>query len=229
MPPRCTLFPYTTLFRSRVVGRSTPVRLAERPASALKRLLLPAPVGPSRRTRSGASSVAARTRRWPVTWSRSCVARSRAAAVVDRKSTRLNSSHVEISYAAEMYTLSLHDALPISRRRSEHAGPAGRTPGERVEEAALAGPGRAQQEDEERGVERGGPDAQMARDMVAELRRPFAGRGGRRSEEHTSELQSRRDLVCRRDVHSFPTRRSSDLASSVGARRSGWPNARRAR
>src|SRR5438874_855691 len=41
-----------------------------------------------------------------------------------------------------------------------------------------------------------------------------------RSEEHTSELQSRRDLVCRlllersgtpRHLHSFPTRRSSDL------------------
>src|ERR1039458_4568466 len=42
-----------------------------------------------------------------------------------------------------------------------------------------------------------------------------------RSEEHTSELQSLRHLVCRlllercgdhRDLHSFPTRRSSDLA-----------------
>src|SRR5690554_2799952 len=41
-----------------------------------------------------------------------------------------------------------------------------------------------------------------------------------RSEEHTSELQSRPHLVCRllleryaanRDLHSFPTRRSSDL------------------
>src|SRR5205814_2381239 len=41
-----------------------------------------------------------------------------------------------------------------------------------------------------------------------------------RSEEHTSELQSLRHLVCRlllekyvyhRDLHSFPTRRSSDL------------------
>src|SRR5204863_161760 len=40
----------------------------------------------------------------------------------DRKSTRLNSSHVEISYAVfclnqpattQIYTLSLHDALPI--------------------------------------------------------------------------------------------------------------------
>src|SRR5690606_37465538 len=40
-----------------------------------------------------------------------------------------------------------------------------------------------------------------------------------RSEEHTSELQSRENLVCRlllethaqRALHSFPTRRSSDL------------------
>src|SRR5689334_3971098 len=34
-----------------------------------------------------------------------------------------------------------------------------------------------------------------------------------RSEEHTSELQSQFHLVCRRDPHPFPTRRSSDLAS----------------
>src|SRR5437773_127825 len=32
-----------------------------------------------------------------------------------------------------------------------------------------------------------------------------------RSEEHTSELQSHHDLVCRCRLHSFPTRRSSDL------------------
>src|SRR5437868_5312144 len=33
----------------------------------------------------------------------------------DRKSTRLNSSHVSISYAVpQLYTFSLHDALPIS-------------------------------------------------------------------------------------------------------------------
>src|SRR5947209_6099003 len=35
-----------------------------------------------------------------------------------------------------------------------------------------------------------------------------------RSEEHTSELQSRQYLVCR-DLHFFPTRRSSDLAGEV--------------
>src|SRR6266496_6560306 len=53
----------------------------------------------------------------------------------------------------EIYTLSLHDALPISR-----LGP------------------------------RSQPDTDPARE------RP---RTGERSEEHTSELQSRRDLVCR--------------------------------
>src|SRR5438874_2558431 len=51
-----------------------------------------------------------------------------------------------------------------------------------------------------------------------------------RSEEHTSELQSRRDLVCRLlleldrgppHLHSFPTRRSSDLLRSTGCCRYG--------
>src|SRR5437868_5634703 len=53
------------------------------------------------------------------------------------------------------------------------------------------------------------------------IRLPNRGRP-ERSEEHTSELQSRFDLVCRllleapathSDLHSFPTRRSSDLES----------------
>src|ERR1039458_3776410 len=57
--------------------------------------------------------------------------------------------------------------------------------------------------------------------LSSELFSLFRGRRGRgRSEEHTSELQSLRHLVCRlllercgahRDLHSFPTRRSSDL------------------
>src|SRR6201989_3727625 len=55
----------------------------------------------------------------------------------------------------EIYTLSLHDALPISRRRT-----AGR-------HGAAASPP------------------------------PVHASMARRSEEHTSELQSRRDLVCR--------------------------------
>src|ERR1035441_650095 len=47
---------------------------------------------------------------------RGVVRDSQGPAVRDRKSTRLNSSHLGISYAvyAELSTLSLHDALPIS-------------------------------------------------------------------------------------------------------------------
>src|SRR6266487_3892967 len=95
-PPRSTLFPYTTLFRSRP------------PASSA----------------------------WP--GSTACPSTS-CCPTRDRKSTRLNSSHPSISYAVfclkkkntilffffndtattEIYTLSLHDALPISAARLE--------------------------------------------------------------------------------------------------------------
>src|SRR3712207_7166638 len=77
----------------------------------------------------------------------------------------------------EIYTLSLHDALPISRlrRRARLA-------------AARAGP-------------RPGHDARR-RLPGAAAERPEAAAGLRhgqpaRSEEHTSELQSRQYLVCR--------------------------------
>src|SRR5215211_712043 len=91
----------------------------------------------------------------------------------DRKSTRLNSSHTVI------YTLSLHDALPISPPTC---------------------PNRLQ----------GRLSRPVAIGVLVEPR--FHQRlqlHGRRSEEHTSELQSHRDL------HSFPTRRSSDLAADM--------------
>src|SRR2546422_8466170 len=70
----------------------------------------------------------------------------------------------------EIYTLSLHDALPISRRRRVRGRRAARPrPGAR---AAAGDPG---------GADRG--------------RRGHRAR--ERSEEHTSELQSRLHLVCR--------------------------------
>src|SRR3990172_4001382 len=83
-PPRSTLFPYTTLFRSaaRVVAEEHEPALVEVLQQNDPRGRIP----------------------------------------VDRKSTRLNSSHRYLSYAAfffndpattEIYTLSLHDALPI--------------------------------------------------------------------------------------------------------------------
>src|SRR5699024_1614097 len=53
---------------------------------------------------------------------------------------------------------------------------------------------------------------------------------GVRSEEHTSELQSRFDLVCRLYVVLFPTRRSSDLVRSgflmINCRRNMYGKAR---
>src|SRR5690349_23767541 len=72
LPPRSTLFPYTTLFRSHVDPRSVPVpvRSAARPRS---------------RRRAECETI-------------SCE-RSMDCRGLDRKSTRLNSSHVEISYA----------------------------------------------------------------------------------------------------------------------------------
>src|SRR5476649_2816509 len=91
----------------------------------------------------------------------------------DRKSTRLNSSHTVI------YTLSLHDALPIfisvlTRKISAEKAQLNR----RLRQLD-AGPNNGKK--------------------IAHAR----------SEEHTSELQSHSDL------HSFPTRRSSDLHLGV--------------
>src|SRR6202522_1676209 len=129
-PPRSTLFPYTTLFRSRGLIRK-------------RNFQPPAREGPA----------------WPWPIQIHCL---------DRKSTRLNSSHDDNSYAVfffndtattEIYTLSLHDALPISGIDSQAEFPA----------AGSRGAGLAVAD----------PDPLL------------------RSEEHTSELQSRRQLVCR--------------------------------
>src|SRR3990167_60066 len=83
-PPRSTLFPYTTLFRS--IG--------------------------------GDFIDCAR-----IAWLNLVCWQGTVRSIADRKSTRLNSSHSQISYAlffffndtatTEIYTLSLHDALPI--------------------------------------------------------------------------------------------------------------------
>src|SRR5690349_22216366 len=77
-PPRSTLFPYTTLSRSR-------------PAGGQRGRLLPGDGRPARR--GGRARQAGLRRR-----GRPAQPRGRPA-VLDRKSTRLNSSHVEISYA----------------------------------------------------------------------------------------------------------------------------------
>src|SRR3989442_425522 len=79
----------------------------------------------------------------------------------------------------EIYTLSLHDALPISNR------------------AQGARPVRA--EADLRSIPQHGGSAARGRRRDRELLPGDDGapRQGRRSEEHTSELQSRPHLVCR--------------------------------
>src|SRR3982750_1947896 len=129
-PPRSTLFPYTTLFRSHRVGNVVQLSVID-----------------------GTAGVPALEHRGDCP---------------DRKSPRLNSSHDQISYAVfffndtattEIYTLSLHDALPISSRRECRAAFGNRWHG-------------------------GCSSSRTPRRLP-------------RSEEPTSELQSRSDLVCR--------------------------------
>src|SRR3712207_6942286 len=83
-PPRSTLFPYTTLFRSgRLLGRIAPVRRVNVPLSQV-----PAHVRQA--------FVAVEDRRFYAHNGTDWRSLGRA---VDRKSTRLNSSHANISYA----------------------------------------------------------------------------------------------------------------------------------
>src|SRR5256886_12533666 len=76
-PPRSTLFPYTTLFRSAEVG----IAVLERGIA----LLMEKPLAD---TVAGADQLV-----------RGAAARGTVLQVGDRKSTRLNSSHSQISYA----------------------------------------------------------------------------------------------------------------------------------
>src|SRR5438874_7244751 len=83
--PRSTLFPYTTLFRSRMI--CSVANLTRRDA---EELLAMAPQVPVRTT----------TQIFLLTQANEEISVSSCApAPADRKSTRLNSSHVEISYA----------------------------------------------------------------------------------------------------------------------------------
>src|SRR3712207_6791018 len=117
-PPRSTLFPYTTLFRSVPPSSRTPCDLIRRGRSTACRWW-PPPCRTETTTTPGRSSTRQVLR--PTELQRSSRG-GRGSRPRDRKSTRLNSSHAKISYAGfffndtattEIYTLSLHDALPI--------------------------------------------------------------------------------------------------------------------
>src|SRR3712207_6943114 len=88
-PPRSTLFPYTTLFRSLVARLYAPNELDELHAvGRIKEVHGDAPIGPVR----GGGDL-----RWA--HGRGVRREDRLRLAQDRKSTRLNSSHANISYA----------------------------------------------------------------------------------------------------------------------------------
>src|SRR3712207_8654998 len=84
----------------------------------------------------------------------------------------------------EIYTLSLHDALPISSARRTVTGRSSRTPTRWTSRASLTSTSRSGR----------ASTSVWARRWHAWRRRSLLTH---RSEEHTSELQSRQYLVCR--------------------------------
>src|SRR3712207_2469895 len=125
-PPRSTLFPYTTLFRSTLDKPLKPgkynIRVEAFNGNDIKLAHNATQVDFTVTGGGGAAPAggAARPAR----------ARPTVGLVLDRKSTRLNSHPAKISDAVfcfndtastEIYTLSLHDALPIYARQAAQA------------------------------------------------------------------------------------------------------------
>src|SRR5690349_9133874 len=228
-PPRSTLFPYTTLFRS---ARGEAPRLADPPVRQGSLFRFPRrprrPAVAARRRRARRHPRAVRAARRPRRAGRVPDAQRQ-----DRKSTRLNSSHVEISYAvfclnatppSALYPLSLHDALPICSRRSAAPGRSASTARESISISSTPPTARSGRASPPRSTTSARSASSAASPPCWSCSRCSASR----SEEHTSELQSRRDLVCRlllecyaplRALPSFPTRRSSDL---LAEKRRAW-------
>src|SRR3712207_7508329 len=93
-PPRSTLFPYTTLFRSNPTANLT--------ADTRYTVTLTGGADAIRDTATSPAALVGTTAQ-PLTWSFTTgpapSVTARTPAVKDRKSTRLNSSHANISYA----------------------------------------------------------------------------------------------------------------------------------
>src|SRR3712207_6871664 len=96
-PPRSTLFPYTTLFRSAPVGSSGGVHLDDVAGCEEAKLELAEPIeflrNPARFRSLGARVPRGILLYGPPGTGKTMLARA------DRKSTRLNSSHANLSYA----------------------------------------------------------------------------------------------------------------------------------
>src|SRR2546422_38402 len=121
-PPRSTLFPYTTLFRSVAEGAGE---------IAIDPVMQPWDIAAGQGGGEEAGGRATTLSRGRSIYGGSLVTSNgllhqAILDTLDRKSTRLKSNHGYISYSlfffndtatTEIYTLSLHDALPICRGR----------------------------------------------------------------------------------------------------------------
>src|SRR5258708_7695849 len=197
-PPRSTLFPYTTLFRSRTASRGSPWFLltsSRRPRRGRQARRPPAQRPPAQ-SELPAPPALRRISRQPQLREAAPAPRS------DRKSTRLKSRHPILSYSVfffndtattEIYTLSLHDALPISYSvaRVSMVSPYFFSP-PAAGAAGAAAPGAAAP---------GAVGAPGAPGPPPDLAAAAASRSCRcreiRSEEHTSEIPSPNPLVFR--------------------------------
>src|SRR5256885_15732589 len=97
-PPRSTLFPYTTLFRS-YTGAKRPRPATHREVRALRSLLLSSPSGGDSAQPGSIAEAAARIRAERAAIAQRELPSAHSMRPADRKSTRLNSSHLVISYA----------------------------------------------------------------------------------------------------------------------------------
>src|SRR5690242_21265994 len=98
-PPRFTLFPYTTLFRSHRTGEAGRVQIHRR--LDIEQVSMAVASSPHLLAADRTGQLGGRRTHWRH--------------VVDRKSTRLNSSHMSISYAVfclKKKTISRHTLRP---------------------------------------------------------------------------------------------------------------------
>src|SRR2546422_3599024 len=94
-PPRSTLFPYTTLFRSQRIKGTLGITGLSRPRVHIDGAVWHLDVGLSHPgAGEGPKGPAVRRLKWHMSWVQNVVRQ-----FGDRKSTRLNSSHGYISYA----------------------------------------------------------------------------------------------------------------------------------
>src|SRR5207249_9299528 len=98
LPPRSTLFPYTTLFRSNMIP-SICEAARGRCKAVVSALLYDAPLQFPEEMRSRIARAAERLRISHMRLQSPAGHDARYLHYLDRKSTRLNSSHVSISYA----------------------------------------------------------------------------------------------------------------------------------